>query len=128
MSGENNGVSSPDKVPANGAPVYKFGPGNKFGKGNPFGGKIEKFRARLIGKVTDEQFDRVVAALVKKAMDGEPWAIREFFDRIVGKSTERVQISGQVAFVEEVRATMAKIIASPRLRAAVEEEYRSNAG
>lgn len=100
----------------------KFMPGNKLSRGNPFGGKIEKFRARLMDKVTPEQFDRVVKALIAKAEAGEGWAIREFFDRLIGKSTERVEVSGHVEVLQEVRASIARILTHPRIASAVEDE------
>lgn len=54
-----------------------------------------RFRARL-QYIADEvekgeqnsRFDRLARAIFKKAIDGEQWAVRELFDRLMGRIPE----------------------------------------
>ena len=56
------------------------------GPGNPFARRVAQLRARIVASVTDSDLDSVIATLVQAAKDGEPWAIRELLDRVIGRS------------------------------------------
>jgi len=63
----------------------RFQSGNKFGKGNPLAGRAAKIRAVLLGKLSPEQAAVIADSLVEKAKKGNLPAVRELFDRTVGK-------------------------------------------
>jgi hypothetical protein len=69
---------------------WRFRKRNKFGRGNPLSGRVEKFRARLLTRLTVEDFDSITAKLIKMAKAGELAAIREIFDRLFGKPKQEV--------------------------------------
>lgn len=66
----------------------RFTKGNAGGPGNPNARNVNRWRAALIGSVTEEDVEAVVEILVAKAKAGEPWAIKEFLDRTLGKAVQ----------------------------------------
>lgn len=71
----------------------RFQPGNSFARGNPHAKRIGELRAALLAAITDEDWRAILAKLVDAAKEGEQWAIREIFDRTLGKPTEADLIS-----------------------------------
>lgn len=69
-----------------------FAPGNKGGPGNPLNKKTHEFRRLLLESTTDEEALAVWSELKAKAMSGQPWAIRELLDRIIGKANQPLDI------------------------------------
>lgn len=63
----------------------RFVKGCKPGPGNPNVRNLASTRARLILAVSDEDFDRIAKALIDAAERGEPWAVKELLDRLIGK-------------------------------------------
>ncbi len=66
----------------------RFAFGNKGGPGNPYAARVGRWREIMTDAVTDEDMRAVVAALVAAAKRGESWAVKEVFDRTVGKPVE----------------------------------------
>lgn len=62
--------------------------GNRGGPGNPFGKQVGALRAALLSAVTPEELAAITATLVQLAKDGNVAAIREVFDRTLGKPVE----------------------------------------
>src|SRR5262249_62378779 len=71
----------------------RFTTGNPGGPGNPFGQRSAAFRSALLQAVTVEDVQAVAAKLVAEAKAGQPWAIKEFFDRCIGKPLSTVQLT-----------------------------------
>src|SRR5262245_54917021 len=69
----------------------RFTVGNPGGPGNPFGQRSAAFREALFQAVTPEDVRAVAAKLVAEAKAGQPWAVKEFFDRCVGKPVATVE-------------------------------------
>jgi hypothetical protein len=63
----------------------RFAKGNAGGPGNPHGGTVSRLRATLLDAVTEDDLRAVVAALVRRAREGDVPAIRELLDRACGK-------------------------------------------
>lgn len=66
----------------------RFVRGNAGGPGNPHAKHVGALRAALLEAVTPEDFKAIAAALVSAAKRGEAWAVRELFDRTLGKPVE----------------------------------------
>ena len=63
----------------------RFAPGWKGGPGNPYASQVARWRHELYACVTDEDIRQVMRALVDSAKAGQPWAIHELLNRLVGK-------------------------------------------
>jgi len=63
----------------------RFTKGCPGGPGNPCARRVAKFRFALLKTVTEEDLITVARLLMSKAIEGEPWAIRELLDRLLGK-------------------------------------------
>src|SRR5258708_1902996 len=66
----------------------RFAPGNRAAVGNPYATRIAKLRSALLGAVTDDDVRKVIKALVKEAKAGNIPAVKELFDRTLGKPVE----------------------------------------
>ena len=64
----------------------KFLRGNPGSKGNPLNGRANKIRCVLLAALTDEQAKKIADRLIRMATAGDMAAIRELFDRTIGKS------------------------------------------
>ena len=69
----------------------RFGKGHKGGPGRPALKAYNRFRQMLLDSVDDDEFKAVVQVLVEQAKAGEAWAVKEFFDRMCGKSQQAVE-------------------------------------
>ena len=70
----------------------QFAAGNSIGKGNPHHKSVAKLRSALLESVTADDMKAVVGKLVTMAKDGDLAAIRELFDRLLGKPMAAVQV------------------------------------
>ena len=66
----------------------RFVDGNPGGPGNPHAKQTAEMRSRIREAVTPDDLAAVVRVLIDKAKGGELGAIRELFDRTVGKPTD----------------------------------------
>jgi hypothetical protein len=80
--GQNGGKPPPANVRG---PGGRFAPGNPGGIGNPHAKAVGQLRAAMMASVTPDDVREVVKGLVRAAKVGEPWAVREFLDRLFGK-------------------------------------------
>ncbi len=71
----------------------RFGKGHKGGPGRPALKAYNRFRQMLLDSVDDDEFKAVVQVLVEQAKAGEAWAVKEFFDRMCGKSQQAVELT-----------------------------------
>ena len=66
----------------------KFTENNRFGHGNPFAKKTAQLRAALLSAITPDDMIAIIKITIVKARRGQIAAIREVFDRAIGKSLE----------------------------------------
>jgi hypothetical protein len=71
----------------------RFARGNPGGPGNPYAARVAAIRTLMLDSVTDDDLKQVVAKLVEMATGGDLAAIRELFDRTLGKSVAGVEAS-----------------------------------
>jgi len=74
-------------------PTGKFAPGNKFGVGNPFHKKTHALRASLFQTVSEDDLIKVTKKLIAMAKSGNIHAIRELFDRVLGRPLASVELT-----------------------------------
>lgn len=72
----------------------QFAPGNPGGHGSAATGKARHWKKLLHDAVTDEDFNAVIAVLLAEAKAGNPKLIVELLDRLIGKSTQAVEVTG----------------------------------
>lgn len=75
----------------------RFLPGNQAacGRGNPHAARVNAWRAALAETVTEADVREVIAQLLEKAKAGQPWAVKEFLDRTLGKADQRLEVTGE---------------------------------
>lgn len=66
----------------------RFTKGNPGGPGNPHSQRVGQLRSALLAAMTDTQWKRIIKSLLARAEAGEPWAVKEVLDRIIGKPIE----------------------------------------
>ena len=66
----------------------KFSKGNTLGKGNPLAGRAAKIRAVLLDLMTEERAQILGMTLMVMAANGDLAAIKEIFDRTIGKASQ----------------------------------------
>jgi hypothetical protein len=98
MKRDHNGDGQPPGTPAPLEPRVdggtgrnrkgQFTRGNPGGVGNPLGGRAAKIRALLLRKLTDRDAGRIAAKLIQMAAAGDLAAIKELFDRTIGKAAQ----------------------------------------
>ncbi len=49
----------------------------------------------LAETVTEADIREVITHLLEKAKSGEPWAVKEFLDRTLGKADKRLEVTGE---------------------------------
>jgi hypothetical protein len=69
-----------------------FKAGNPGGPGNPNARAVAHFRQLLINAVTDEEWQAITRKVIEQALKGKPWAVRELWDRILGKPKVSVEV------------------------------------
>ena len=75
----------------------RFLVGNPGGPGNPQARNVATWRAALAGAVSPDDVAEVTEKLKGAAKAGEPWAVHELFDRLLGKPHVSVDASVLVA-------------------------------
>ena len=66
----------------------RFTQGNRHGRGNPLAGRAAKIRAALLKALTEEDAKAIAAKLIEMAKGGDLAAVKELFDRTVGKAVQ----------------------------------------
>lgn len=74
----------------------RFLRGNPGGPGNPNARNVATWRRALADSVSPEDVGQVAQKLLEAAKAGEPWAVREFFDRCLGKPHVQVDLSANL--------------------------------
>src|SRR5262245_35289336 len=72
----------------------RFAAGNKAGRGNPLNRHAHRLRYALLSAVKREDIREVAAALLDKAKGGDVAAIKELLDRVMGRPTQALALSG----------------------------------
>ena len=82
-------IQSPSPNGANGRDGRgRFAAGNGGGPGNPYATAVGRLRTALLVAVTEKDLTAVARALIEKAKGGDVAAIRELFDRVLGRPIE----------------------------------------
>jgi hypothetical protein len=63
----------------------RFAPGNKLGRGNPMAGRAARIRAVLLRKLTPAAVGEIAEKLIAQAKAGDLAAVKELFDRTIGR-------------------------------------------
>lgn len=66
----------------------RFSAGNRGGPGNPLAGQVAKLRAAMLEAVTEDDMRAIIATLIEQAKSGNIAAIKELFERTLGKPQE----------------------------------------
>lgn len=82
----------PTEVSGHRTSLGRFGKGNKLGKGNPNNRKAQQLRNALLKSVDRQDVLDVMAAMVKKAKEGDTNAAKIVLDRLFGKPRLAVSI------------------------------------
>ena len=83
----------------------RFRPGNRFSMGNNHNRKTAAWRKAFALSVSARQLRAIVAVLLRAALSGEAWAIREVLNRCLG-SPVPVDV---LAEIEELRNVVERI-------------------
>jgi hypothetical protein len=116
----------------------QFTKGNPGGPGNPIHSRMAYFRATLLSTVTQEDVRAVALKLTACAKAGEPWAVKEFLDRVMGRAPQTVELIGseggplrltlpelQAAVLDSLQGhPEARLAVAARLRAMADEHDR----
>jgi len=104
-------ISQPSPNGSNGrASNGTFAKGNTLGQGNPHGSAVNRLRTLLLESVTDDDLKAVVSKLVTMAKGGDLAAIKELFDRLLGKPPAAVEVEVAAGLsTEESRVSLASI-------------------
>ena len=100
------------------ATTGRFAPGWKGGPGNPHARRVADFRRVLADAVTDEDLHDLARTLVEKGKAGDVMAVREVFDRLLGKAKTTLAVETEPRYdPEDAKARLgAMLAASPSLR------------
>jgi hypothetical protein len=95
----------------------RFAPGAKAGPGSGLSRRMYEIKKWFVGSATVEELTKARAKLVEMMLDGDPAATRLYWESIMGKPTQSVQLSGPegqplgmdvAAFTSVVLAALAK--------------------
>lgn len=81
------------------SPAGRFGPGNPGGPGNPHAKQVASLRTAMLDAVTPAEIKALMKVLMTQAKGGDVRAIREIFDRTLGKA-EGLDLLAKVAELE----------------------------
>ena len=84
----------------------RFAAGNKLAKGNPHAKRVAALRSALLNAVTEEDMRQIVGKLIELAKGGDVHAIKELFNRTLGRPQEADLIE-RLERLEEVLAERA---------------------
>jgi len=79
----------------------RFLPGNPGGPGNPNARNVAAWRGALAASVSADDVAEVTRKLLEAARAGEPWAVKEFFDRCLGKPHVQIELQADVDAVRQ---------------------------
>ena len=79
----------------------RFLPGNPGGPGNPQARNVATWRKALADTVSAGDVAQVAQKLVDAAKAGEPWAVRELLDRLLGKPQVQIALEANADYVRE---------------------------
>lgn len=79
----------------------RFLPGNPGGPGNPQARNVGTWRLALADAVSAEDMAEVARKLVKAAKKGAPWAVKELFDRCLGKPHVQIELQADTDYIRE---------------------------
>ena len=99
-----NGDNGPESTPGNLAErdsKGRFLPGNPGGPGNPQARNVATWRGALAASVSADDVAEVTRKLLEAARAGEPWAVKEFFDRCLGKPHVQIDLTADVDTVRQ---------------------------
>lgn len=69
----------------------RFAAGNQLGRGNPMQKRVQLLRVELLKTVRPHDMAEIVAKLVALAKSGDLQAIKEVFDRTIGKPSQAAE-------------------------------------
>jgi hypothetical protein len=78
----------------NGRVGGRFAPGNPGGPGNPHAKQVNQLRAALYAAVTPDDIRQIATVLLTRAKDGDVRAIKELFDRLIGRAVQSIHLDG----------------------------------
>ena len=90
----------------------RFVTGNPGGPGNPLGAEAARFRSQLWEAGTEERRSKLADNLWTWAIEGQSWAVKELFDRLLGKPKESVELTGTFTLAEFYSALGSRLLAS----------------
>ena len=79
----------------------RFLPGNPGGPGNPQARNVATWRGALAASVSADDVAEVTRKLLEAARAGQPWAVKEFFDRCLGKPHVQIDLAADVDTVRQ---------------------------
>lgn len=83
----------------------RFLPGNTLGNGgDPIATKRKQFRCIVAKALTPQRMGKIAATLLRCAERGEPWAVKEVLDRLLGKAKEHVEIDATITLQDALAA------------------------
>ena len=96
MSKENgNGKANGKPKPLKRGEAGKFIKGTRGGPGNPYAKKVHGFRSFIMRCTSEEDFREIWEGLIEEAKKREQWAVREFFDRTIGKANQPIDLTAR---------------------------------
>lgn len=105
----------------------RFLPGNPGGPGNPQARNVATWRKALADAVSAEDITEVAQRLLDAAKAGEPWAVRELLDRLLGKPYVQIELQADATEIREFDERMA-VEASRLARLLLEEAGAAGLG
>lgn len=85
----------------------QFLPGHPFATGDPYAARRQEWQRVLYRAMSPAAVLRVFRALIKKAEEGESWAVKELADRVLGKAVQpidaQVSVQGLTPLLEALR-------------------------
>lgn len=98
----------------------RFLPGNPGGPGNPQARNVATWRRALADSISADDIAQVAQKLMDAAKAGEPWAVKEFFDRCLGKPHVQIDFQADIDHIRKL--TEAEEIEARRLAAMLLEQ------
>ena len=74
------------------------------GAGNPYWAQVHQYREEFRRGLKEGDITSVAKMVSQKAKDGEPWAVRELFDRSMGKPQQTIDMTVSGPTIDEIVA------------------------
>ena len=71
----------------------QFLPGHKGGPGNPHSKRCNQLRTKMIETITTDDIEEITRQLIALAKKGNIKAIKEVFDRVMGKAIQQINVA-----------------------------------